>query len=188
MPVYVQKMIETLDVWYYVLVYAVGVIAMIFSVIAVQFKNRITIILCNFLGQASWVAYFVLYGDIPSAIACALSVGMLAVFAQKDKWKWSTHPVTVVLFTVIIAGFSAIGFQSWKDVFPILAGVFAVIANSRSDEKSLRQFSLFWFLFWLINSTLKWYPVAFINDFLCTVSAVIALIRYRKETKQDEIQ
>ena len=48
MPVYVQKMIETLDVWYYVLVYAVGVIAMIFSVIAVQFKKRITIILCNF--------------------------------------------------------------------------------------------------------------------------------------------
>ena len=40
MPVYVQKMIETLDVWYYVLVYAVGVIAMIFSVIAVQFKKK----------------------------------------------------------------------------------------------------------------------------------------------------
>ena len=121
---------------------------------------------------------------MPSAVACALSAIMLAVFAQKDKWKWSTNPVTVVLFTVIIAGFSAIGFQSWKDVFPILAGVFAVIANSRSDEKSLRQFSLFWFLFWLINSTLKWYPVAFANDFLCTVSAVIAFIRYRKEKSQ----
>ena len=188
MPVYVQKMIDALDVWYYVLVYGVGVIAMIFSVIAVQFKNRITIILCNFIGQTSWVAYFVLYGDMPSAIACALSAVMLAVFAQKDKWKWATSPAMVVLFIAVISGFSVIGFQSWKDVFPILAGVFAVIANSRSDEKRLRQFSLLWFLFWLINSTIKWYPVAFINDFLCTVSAIIALIRYRKLPQQDETE
>ena len=41
----VDGLIQTLGVAYYVLVYAIGVIAMALSVIAFQFKHRVTIIL-----------------------------------------------------------------------------------------------------------------------------------------------
>ena len=47
--------------------------------IAFQFKRRVTIILSNFLGQTCWVIYFLLQGDLTSAIACALSAVMLAL-------------------------------------------------------------------------------------------------------------
>jgi predicted LPLAT superfamily acyltransferase len=90
-------------------------------------------------------------------------------------------PLTIALFIVLISGFSLLTFEVWSDIFPLLAGVFAVIANSRSSEKRLRQFSLFWCLFWLLNSIFKMYPVAFANDLLCTVSTVVALIRYREK-------
>jgi hypothetical protein len=79
-----------------------------------------------------------------------------------------------------------LSFAVWSDVFPLLAGVFAVIANSRQTEKRLRQFSLFWCFFWLLNSAFKLYPVAFANDLFCTVSTVVALVRYRdKRTPGD---
>ena len=42
-------------------------------------------------------------------------------------------------------------------------------------------FSLLWCLFWLLNSAFKMYPVAFLNDFLSTVSTIVSLIRYRKK-------
>ena len=177
----VDGLIDALGKSYWILVYAVGLIAMLLSIIAFQFKRRVTIILSNFFGQVSWVLYFLLQGDLTSAIACALSAVMMAVFAKKDKWRWAVSPFTVVLFTVLICGFSLLSFEVWSDIFPLLAGVFAVIANSRSSEKRLRQFSLFWCLFWLLNSIFKMYPVAFANDFLCTVSTVVALIRYRKK-------
>ena len=177
----VDGLIDALGKSYWILVYAVGLIAMLLSIIAFQFKRRVTIILSNFFGQVSWVLYFLLQGDLTSAIASALSAVMMAVFAKKDKWKWAVSPFTVVLFTVLICGFSLLSFEVWSDIFPLLAGVFAVIANSRSSEKRLRQFSLFWCLFWLLNSIFKMYPVAFANDFLCTVSTVVALIRYRKK-------
>ena len=179
----VDGLIDALGKSYWILVYAVGLIAMLLSIIAFQFKRRVTIILSNFFGQVSWVLYFLLQGDLTSAIACALSAVMMAVFAKKDKWKWAVSPFTVVLFTVLICGFSLLSFEVWSDIFPLLAGVFAVIANSRSSEKRLRQFSLFWCLFWLLNSIFKMYPVAFANDFLCTVSTVVALIRYKGKTE-----
>ena len=106
---------------------------------------------------------------------------MLAVFAKKEQWKWATHPLTVAAFIVLLSGFSLLCFAGWSDIFPLLAGIFAVLANCQSTEKRLRQLSFFWCLFWLLNSSFKMYPVAFANDLLCTVSTVVSLIRYREK-------
>jgi len=175
----VGMLAETLGIFYYILVYGIGILAMAFSVVAFQFKHKVTIILGSFLGQSCWVAYFLLQGDLTSAVACALSAIMLGVFSRSGKWKWVRSPVTIIFFIVLISGFSLLSFRGWADVFPFLAGVFAVVANSRSTEKRLRQFSVLWCLCWLLNSIFKMYPVALANDFFCTVSTVVSLVRYR---------
>ena len=177
----VDGIVAALGKSYSIFVYGTGIIAMLLSIVAFQFKHRATIILSNFLGQTCWVVHFLLQGDLTSAIACALSAIMLAVFSQKERRKWVASPLCIVFFVVLISGFSLLSFKVWSDIFPLLAGGFAVIANSRSDEKRLRQISFFWCLFWLLNSIFKMYPVAFANDLLCTVSTVVALIRYREK-------
>lgn len=182
----VNQLSEAMGFSYYILVYAIGILAMFFSVIAFQFKKRVTIVVFNCLGQVSWVLHFVLQADMTSAISCGLSAIMLAVFSKKDKWKWATSKVTIIVFVVLISGFSLLTFKVWSDIFPLLAGVFAVIANSRATEKRLRQFSLAWTSSWLLNSTFKMYPVAFANDFMCTASTIIALIRYRDKDKETD--
>ena len=178
---FIDELISSLGIFYYIIVYAVGIIAMVLSVIAFQFKHRVTIILCNCFGQISWIVYFLLQGDVTSAIACALSAIMLAVFSKQSEWAWVKSRFCIAFFLLLICGFSVLSFAVWSDIFPILAGIFAVIANSRSDEKRLRQFSLMWCASWLLNSAFKMYPVAFLNDLFCTVSTIVALIRYREK-------
>lgn len=175
----VEPLIRSLGIGYYILVYGVGLFAMAFSVFAFQMKRRVAIILGNFIGQCCWVTYFLLQGDVISAITCGLSAVMLLLFSKKEEWKWSTTSFTVTLFILLFVGLSSLSFRTWSDVFPLLAGVSAVIANSRTSEKRLRQISVFWCLFWLLNSAFKMYPVAFLNDFLCTASAIVSLVRYR---------
>lgn len=177
----VDPLIQAMGTGYYILVYGVGVLAMIFNIFAFQLKHRVAIILCNFIGQCCWVVYFLLQGDVISAITCGLSAVMLLLFSKKEQWKWSTTPLTVTLFISLFVVLSLFSFRMWSDIFPLLAGIFAVIANSRTSEKRLLQLSVFWCFFWLLNSTFKMYPVAFANDFLCTCSATISLIRYRKK-------
>ena len=179
----VEGFAQSLGITYYILVYGIGILAMALSVISFQFKKGVTSILCNFFGQTSWVLYFLLQGDVTSAVACALSALMLGVFSKKDKWKWAVSKTSIIVFTLLISVFSLMSFKVWSDIFPLLAGVFAVIANSRPTEKSLRRFSFLWCFSWLLNSIFKMYPVAFANDFLCTASTVISLIRYRDKSK-----
>lgn len=180
----VDGLIRAMGHGYYILVYGIGIFAMLLSVIAVHFKRRVTILLVTFLGQSVWIVYFLLQGDLTSAIACAISAVMLSVFAQKDRWKWAVSRGSIVLFLVLLCGFSLLSFRGWTDLFPLLAGVFAVIANSREEEQSIRRYTLLWCVFWLLNSACKLYPVALVNDLSCTVSTVVSLIRYRK--KRDE--
>ena len=165
-----------------VLIYAVGILAMVLSVIAYQFKYRVTIIVVNFSGQACWVIYFLLQSDFTSAVSCALTVIVMAIYSMKGKWTWVSSRICFATFMVAMISFSLVTFAGWKDIFPLLAGVFAVIANSRSEEHSLRFYSAIWCALWLMNSILKVYPVAFVNDVLCTSSSVISIFRYR-ETK-----
>lgn len=165
-----------------VLIYAVGILAMVLSVIAYQFKYRVTIIVVNFSGQACWVIYFLLQSDFTSAVSCALTVIVMAIYSMKGKWTWVSSKICFATFMVAMISFSLVTFAGWKDIFPLLAGVFAVIANSRSDEHSLRFFSAIWCALWLMNSILKVYPVAFVNDVLCTSSSIISIFRY-SETK-----
>lgn len=170
---------ENLGAFYYILVYGVGLIAMILSISAFQLKHKVAIILCNFLAQSSWVIYFLLQGDLMSAISCGLSATMLAVFSRQEKWGWVKHPLCIAFFISLFAVFSVCSFSVWSDVFPLMAGIFAVIANSRSTEKRLRQFSILWCGSWMMNSICKMYPVALANDLFCMISTIVALIRYR---------
>ena len=182
---FVEQLVENLGFFYYILVYGVGIISMILSIIAFQFKHRAVIVFCNCLAQTSWVVYFLLQGDLVSAIACGLSAIMLAVFAKQNEWKWVKSPYCILFFILLISGFSILSFAVWSDIFPLLAGVFAVIANSRSSEKRLRQFSLLWCGSWCMNSIFKMYPVALANDLFCVISAIVALVRYRKKEVND---
>ena len=49
--VWVDNIIDAMGTGYYILVYGIGVLALAFSVIAFQFKKRVTIILSSFAGQ-----------------------------------------------------------------------------------------------------------------------------------------
>jgi hypothetical protein len=177
----VNELMDILGIGYYVLVYGVGILAMAFCVMAYQFKKRVNIILSNLGGQICWVLYFALQADLTSAITCALSAVMLSVFSKKGKWKIADSLITVIAFIIVIAGFSALSFKVWSDIFPLLAGIFGVITHSRATEKRLRQCSILWLLCWILNGVFKVYPIALINDSMCLVSSIIALVRFREK-------
>ena len=69
----VEGLSSALGFGYHVLVWGIGILAMVLSVISFQFKRGITIVFCNFLWQSSWVAYFLLQGDLVNDLLCTVS-------------------------------------------------------------------------------------------------------------------
>jgi hypothetical protein len=116
-----------------------------------------------------------------NVLMCLLSA---VIIADSGYVMFFNTPYTEASFISFLAMFIG-SFMAYsnkrKKVYLLLAGVFAVIANSQTKEKQLRQYSLLWHGFWLIISVLRVYPVAIINDVMCEISTVIGVIRYRNE-------
>ena len=180
----VDGLVEGLGIFYYVLVYGVGICAMASAFISYQFERRATILLFNYVAQMLWITYFLLQADVSSAIACAITSLALITYSRKGKWKWVSSKITLAVCVLIIAGTTLTSFRVWSDILPVLGSTCAVLSYSRTKENELRALSLACYLFWFCNSLFKMYPVALISDFTSITSVVISLIRYRKKAKK----
>ena len=178
----------SLGVWNDIIVNAVGVVALIFLVASYQMKER-TAIFNVYLGAAiSWIFYFVLQGNIASALMNIVGIVRTIIFKLRGKYKWVDSYWTLVVFLVVMLGLTALSFRDWRDIFPLLATAFSTFAFFAIKEKSIRVINLGAYVAWILNGVTCGYWVALACDSITFVSLVIALVRFSKvenKTSQD---
>lgn len=167
-----------LGIWYYIILNAFGVIAIILKVTEVQLNNRKTILTFATFAAFGWTLYFAFNFDFASAISCLLSTIQIIIFSQRGKHKWASSIAWLFIFLGLQIGFGILSFTSWKSIFPIIAGSLSVFAYFVMDENKYRIFILIYACFWLMNSIFNLYIIALLSDTFCFVSASIAIIRY----------
>ena len=183
-----------LGIWYYIILNAFGVIAIILKVTEVQLNNRKTILTLATFAALGWTFYFGLNFDFASTASCLLATVQLLIFSGRGKHKWANSIFWLFFFLVLQITLGVLTFTSWKSIFPIFAGVLCVFAYFVMDESKYRIFILFYALGWFMNSILNLYVVALISDSFCFISAVIAIVRYnilgkhKKQKKQTSEQ
>lgn len=178
----------TLGVWYYVILNAFGVVAIILKVTEFQLNNRSVILTFALSAAACWVAYFILQGDFVSALTCAIGVVQGLIFLQRGKHKWADSKFWLFFFLIIQITSGVIFFKEWHDIFATLAGVFNVLAYFVLDKKKYRLLGFICLFWWVMNSAFKFYPIAFANDLFGCISAFVAIIRYDVIKKTNEQQ
>ena len=178
----------SLGVWNDIIVNAVGVVALIFLVASYQMKER-TAIFNVYLGAAiSWIFYFVLQGNIASALMNVVGIVRTLIFKLRGKYKWVDSYWTLVVFLVVMLGLTALSFRDWRDIFPLLATAFSTFAFFAIKEKSIRVINLGAYVAWILNGVTCGYWVALACDSITFISLVVALIRFSKvenKTSQD---
>ncbi|MBO7214472.1 MAG: YgjV family protein [Clostridia bacterium] len=170
--------LKTLGVWYYVILNAFGVIAILLKVTEFQFKKRSTILTFALLASTCWIFYFILYGDLVSAIVNFVCIVQGYVFLCREKYKWANSKLWFFFFLVVQITLGIIFFKVWHDIFPIIAGVFNVIAYFVMNKTQYRFFGLCCLIFWVLNSAFKFYPIALANDVFGSISAFVSIVRY----------
>ena len=166
------------ELWFAVLVNAIGVVAIVVKITETQNKKRNAIVLFAILGSLCWVTYFILYGDFTSALVNVIGAIQGLVFMQRSKHKWADSVFWLYFFLAVQV---AIAFFIWKSpfsLFSIVAGLIGTIAYFVIDEKLYRYLFLALILLWIGNGIVYFYPIALIHDSFAAVSITIAIIRY----------
>lgn len=169
---------ETLGIWYLIIPNAFGVIAIVSKVTEMQLKSRKTILVFAIIASISWVLYFGLQGGFTSSLSCLIIAIQVIIFSLSNKYKWANSLFWLFFFITLQIVMCVLTLKNWYDVLPTIAGIISVFAYYVLDEDKYRILILFYIVLWLVNSTINLYYVSMVSDAMCTVSAIVAIIRY----------
>lgn len=169
---------ETLGIWYLIIPNAFGVIAIVSKVTEMQLKSRKTILVFAIIASISWVLYFGLQGGFTSSLSCLIIAIQVIIFSLRNKYKWANSLFWLFFFITLQLVMCVLTLKNWYDVLPTIAGIISVFAYYVLDEDKYRILILFYIVLWLVNSTINLYYVSMASDAMCTVSAIVAIIRY----------
>ena len=169
---------ETLGIWYLIIPNAFGVIAIVSKVTEMQLKSRKTILVFAIIASISWVLYFGLQGGFTSSLSCLIIAIQVIIFSLRNKYKWANSLFWLFFFITLQIVMCVLTLKNWYDVLPTIAGIISVFAYYVLDEDKYRILILFYIVLWLVNSTINLYYVSMVSDAMCTVSAIVAIIRY----------
>jgi hypothetical protein len=177
----VSYLMVNLGIWHTIISYAIGAVSIVFLFISFQMKDRKKILIINAIGSFGWTIYFMLQGDLMSGVTGTISLIRTIIFSFRDKHAWAKSIVWLFVFLGLNIAFAIFSFSSWKDIFPLLAGIMMTISFFMIKEKHVRIFSLSCYLLWMCNSLSKGYWIALASDVISLTSVIIGMIRFKKQ-------
>ena len=167
----------------------IGLAAVGLYLLSYQLKKRKQIVWTTFFSNALYVLQYILLKAFSGAVMDALcAVG--SFFAGKKHMpklkpyiKWIATANLVVIAT---AGVSiAIAQRDIVELLPVVGALLQTGGLFCEDEQNIRKFGLCGTPFWLVYNFISQAYGAALGSVLIIVSAVTAMIRYRKKEKEE---
>jgi hypothetical protein len=179
----VQSLNRALGIGYPILYNAIGVLSIFLQFMIFQMAHKKRIVFVGLFSDIGWLSYFTLQGDLISGTANIIGIMSKIVILLRERYRWAGSKAWNIFFVAFAAAFSVCTFRVWMDVFAVLACVLSILAYFMKDENGIRKVALLAYCAFMCNSISKLYVVALIADVTAFASCIIALIRYKKETK-----
>ena len=180
----VKNLSANLGIWYLIILNAFGVLAIICKICEYQAKKRSTMFTIAILANVCWVLYFAFYGDAVSALTCFINTVKLCIFSYRGKYKWAESIVWLYVFIALQATVSVLTYTNWKDIITTIAGFLGIFAYFFKNQKTYRLLSFIHMSVWVLNSIIKFYPIALISDSISVASCAVAIYRFDIRSKQ----
>ena len=164
----------------------IGGIAAAVYVASYQCKKRNWILVLGALSRVLFILQYILLGAFSGAVLDLIAILAALIAGKKD------HPTVKKLLVPIIVGIhaailvaSVLLYQSWYDIFVLLAATFCVAALWFSRERLIRAVSLCSSPCWLVyNLSSKAYFSA-VSDTFAILSLLVAIWRYDIRKKKE---
>lgn len=174
------------NLWGQIIVQAIGVVAMILTIMCYQLKKRNHILLMQYSGNALWVVHYFLLGTFTGLIMNALNV-VRGIIYSIDK-KWAKSYIWIFIFSALSIALGVLTYEAWYSVLPIVGTVIATIALRIRDENTLRKVYIFSVPLWIVYNAIVFSIPGTVSATFTLVSIVVALIRFNGFTRKKEIE
>jgi hypothetical protein len=128
---------------------AVGLMGLIFSVLAYQEKTRNGILSRQSMGSIVYVAHYLLLSAWTGALTNAIVFVRNQVFMRKDEHAWANHPAWMYFFMLLAVAIVPFTWQGYISLLPMVALLLGIYARWYDDPTRIRLFALIGTMLWI---------------------------------------
>ena len=165
----------------------VGGFAAAIYIVSYQCRKRKWILFLGALSRTLFILQYILLGAFSGAVLDLIAILAALLAEKKERPTVKKLFIPIIIFThaaILVA--SVLLYQSWYDIFVLLAATFCVAALWFSKERLIRAVSLCSSPCWLVyNLSSKAYFSA-VSDTFAILSLLLAIFRYDIKNKKTE--
>ena len=162
---------------------AIGLIALLLSLLSFQMKKRKSILLFQMLASLSCAVSLIMLGGIAGGILDVVAFSRTLVFSLSDKYRWAGSRACLFFYFALII---LVGILTWEEgsiatLFAILGTLLSTLALYMRSERMIRIISLFVGPCWIIYNLIYSSCFGILNEIIAISSIIIALWRMREK-------
>ncbi len=167
-----------------ILIQVIGILGLIISVAAFQFKKHSHIVLSKMTSELVFAAQYVLLGAWTAAVLDFISVIRNLLFMKLVKKNISTTPVIVVFGLFVIAtGFFT--FDGFVSLLPIGSKLLTTVSYGMKNERLLRIITLPSCIMWIIYNLFVGSIAGILTDTITLGSLLLAMYKFDLKPSRD---
>jgi len=193
------------NMWFDILVQAIGFIAIAVNLIAVQFNKYSTIILFKTIGSLLFVLQYIFLGAWTGMVMDIIGCIRNIIFSSNVKNNRS-NKIAVIVFSLLTAILGIltivltwdVGEIKWTEnirlattlmiiisILSIIAKLLSTVAYSIKSPHTIRMLNIPSCSCWLVYNLVVFSIAGFVNEVMTMCSIVIAELRFRKKPNHD---
>lgn len=160
---------------------ALGILAIAMTILMFQLKNKTHMLFVNIISNAA-VAINVLFikNEFNSGVIICLIAIVQIIFSHIHDKKGTEVPLPEkIIFLVLYIGGGLVGLTGPKEILPIIAAIFYMLAMFQKDPQKIRYILLGNMASWVIYF-ISPFSTSIFAQIAGIISSLIGILRYRK--------
>ena len=170
----------------FILAQICGIIALVLTVISVQFKTKEKIVMCSIFANVVVVIQYFLLGALTGAVISIINTIRCLVFYFFKKKDMKPSFIVLIVFETVAVISGIISWQNMWSIIPIVVTVIYTYGLWQDNIKVIRITTAIVGFGWAVYNVVVRAYVGAIQEMAQFISAIIAL--YRNKGKKEEIQ
>lgn len=164
-----------------IVIQAIGVVAMVLLVAAVQLASRGRILAVRTVAHVLWIVHFLLLGAATGAVMNFIGAVRTYVF---QRWgSGENRSIGIFWSMTFLTGVAGLlTWHGWLSILPIIGTSFAAVATWQRNEQKIRWILLLACPLWFAYSALTGSYAGMLTEIITVMSLCTGLWRYRKRT------
>lgn len=167
----------------FILAQICGIIALILTVIAVQFKTKEKIVMCSVFANIVVAIQYFLLNAITGAVVSIINTIRCIIFYYYKKKDMKPSIIILLIFEIIAVISGIMSWQNIWSIIPIIVTIIYTYGLWQDNVKVIRITTGIAGFGWAIYDIIVMAYVGAVQETSQLISAIISLFRNRKETK-----